>query len=212
MRQPRISVIIATANRRSLRRAIRSSRWADEIVVVFDAAEPLSHPHGCLVHAEGPTHNFGSAQKIRGMREATGTHLAFMDDDDVYTRGAGAAIRAAVAARPDRVHVFRMRNRDKVYAGPVESGKIGTPMFIVPREPVGTWTGRYGEDIDFISETMRLRGDEPLFHPEIIATIRPRTVSTWLRATVNPATQKRLAARSWRRLKARLSRARRHEA
>ena len=67
-----------------------------------------------------------------------------------------------------------MRNRDKVYSGPVESGKIGTPMFIVPREPVGTWTGRYGEDIDFISETMRLRGDEPVFHSEIIAAIRPR--------------------------------------
>ena len=125
--------------------------------------------------AEGPTHNFGSAQKIRGMREATGTHLAFMDDDDVYTRAAGAAIRGAVTAQPDRVHVFRMRNRDKVYSGPVESGKIGTPMFVVPREPVGTWTGRYGEDIDFISETMRLRGDEPVFHPEIIASIRPRT-------------------------------------
>jgi hypothetical protein len=212
MTPPRISVIIATTGRRTLRRAIRSSRWADEIVVVFDAAEPLSLPQGCVVRAEGPTHSFGSAQKIRGMREATGTHLAFMDDDDVYTPGAGAAIRGAITAQPDRVHVFRMRNRDKVYSGPVESGKIGTPMFIVPRVPVGTWTGRYGEDIDFITETMRLRGDEPVFHEEIIATIRPRTASTWLRATVSPATQKRVAGRVWRHLTRRLSRMRRHEA
>ena len=164
------------------------------------------------MYAEGPTNNFGSAQKIRGMREATGTHLAFMDDDDVYTRGAGAAIRAAITAQPDRVHVFRMRNRDKVYSGPVESGRIGTPMFVVPREPVGTWTGRYGEDIDFISETMRLRGDEPVFHPEIIAVIRPPTAGTWLRATASPATQKRVIGRTWRRLTGRLSRARRPEA
>ena len=117
------------------------------------------------------------------MREATGTHFAFMDDDDVYTRAAGPRSARAITAQPDRVHVFRMRNRDKVYSGPVESGKIGTPMFVVPREPVGTWTGRYGEDIDFIRETMRLRGDEPVFHPEIIAAIRPRTAGTWLRAT-----------------------------
>jgi hypothetical protein len=212
MTPPRISVIIATTGRRTLRRTIRTCRWADEIVVVFDAAEPASRPRGCVVYAEGPTRNFGSAQKLRGMREATGTHFAFMDDDDVYTRGAGAAIRRAIVTQPDSVHVFRMRNRDKVYSGPVESGKIGTPMFIVPREPVGTWTGRYGEDIDFISETMRLRGDEPVFHPEIIAVVRPRTVGTWLRATTSPATQKRVAARGWRRLTDRLSRTGRREA
>jgi hypothetical protein len=197
-----ISVIIATTGRRTLGRAIRSSRWADEIVVVFDAAEPLSHPDGCVVLAEGPTRNYGSAQKLRGMREASGTHLAFMDDDDAYTRVAGEAIRRAVTERPDAVHVFCMENRGKVYSGPVESGKIGTPMFVVPREPVGTWTGRYGEDIDFITETMRLRGDEPVFHPEIIAVIRPRTVGTWLRGAVNVRTQARVGRRLWSRLTA----------
>lgn len=197
----RISVIIATAGRRTLRRAIRSSRWADEIVVVFDAAEPPWHPAGCVVLAEGPTNAFGSAQKIRGMEVATGTHFAFMDDDDVYTRGAGAAIGAAVRATPDRVHVFCMRNRDKVYAGPIESGKVGTPMFIVPREPVGTWTGRYGEDIDFITETMRLRQDEAVFHPEVIAVIRPRTAATWLRGAVTPSTHARVWSRARRRLR-----------
>jgi hypothetical protein len=199
--EPRISVIIATTGRGTLGRAIRSSRWADEVVVVFDAAEPLSHPRGCVVLAEGPTHAFGSAQKTRGMEAATGTHLAFMDDDDVYTRRAGRAIREAVSAMPDRVHVFSMRNRDKVYAGPVESGRIGTPMFIVPRAPVGTWTARYGEDIDFITETMRLRGDEPVFHREVIAVIRPRTPGTWLRGALSPSTHRRIWPRAWRRLR-----------
>jgi hypothetical protein len=201
MTRPRISVVIASTGRPTLRRAIRSSRWADEIVVVFDAAEPLSHPKGCVVLAEGPTNAFGSRQKTRGMEVATGTHLAFMDDDDVYTRRAGRAIRAAVEGRPDRVHVFRMRNRNKVYSGPVESGSIGTPMFIVPREPVGVWTGRYGEDIDFITHTLRLRGDEPVFHPEVIAVIRPRTVRTWLEGAFDPATHRRIWPRAWRRLR-----------
>jgi hypothetical protein len=201
----RISVIISTLGRSGLDRAIRTSRWADEIVVVFDAEEPLSHPRGCKVFAEGPTRDYGSGQKNRGMIEATGTHLAFMDDDDVYTRRAGKLIRAAVTETPDRVHVFCMRNRDKVYSGPVESGKISTQMFIVPRAPVGRWGGRYGEDFDFISGTMTLRGDEPVFHPEVIAIIRPRTLGTWLRGAVTPSTHKRVWGRTWRRLRGRVA-------
>lgn len=105
---------------------------------------------------------------------ASGTHLAFMDDDDLYTPGAGAAIRAAVAVEPNRVHIFCMRNQDAILSGPVELGKISTQMFVVPREPVGVWTPRYQGDFDFISETMRLRRDEPVFHPEVIAAYRPQ--------------------------------------
>ena len=165
MTPPRISVIIATTGRRTLRRAIRSSRWADEIVVVFDAAEPPSHPRGCVVHAEGPHAQL--RQRAEDPRHARGNgHAPRLHGRRrrLHPWRRGSDPRAPITAQPDRVHVFRMRNRDKVYSGPVESGKIGTPMFVVPREPVGTWTGRYGEDIDFISETMRLRGDEPVFH------------------------------------------------
>ena len=152
---------------RSLGRAIRTSRWADEIVVVFDATEPPFTPTGCVVLAVGPSGDWGGTQRNLGIANATGTHLAFMDDDDMYTREAGRLIRAAVAVQPDRVHVFSMRNRDTVYSGPVESGKISTQMFVVPREPIGRWTERYSGDFDFIAETMRLRGDEPVYHQEI---------------------------------------------
>jgi glycosyltransferase involved in cell wall biosynthesis len=200
---PRISIVVATANRPTLRRALRSCRWADEIVVVFDAEEPPWHPPGCVVLAHGPTRVWGHPQRNVGIEAATGTHVAFMDDDDLYTRGAGDLIRTALAASPDRVHVFCMRNRDKVYRGPVESGKIGTPMFVVPIEPVGTWTTRYSGDLDFITETMRLRGDEPVFHPEVIANINPPTLRSALRAAARPASWKRVASRVRRRLPAR---------
>lgn len=194
-------MIIPSVDRPTLDRAIRSARWADEIIVVFDAEQPPRHPAGCVVHATGPDNAWGGPQRNLGMAVATGTHFAFMDDDDVYTPVAGPAIRAAVTAEPDRAHVFRQRNRDRIYAGPIVSGEIGTKMFITPREPVGTWTNRYSGDFDFIADTMRRRGDEPVYHQEIIASVRPPTLGRWLRAIVDPRIQRRVAARTIRRFR-----------
>ena len=202
--RPRITVIVATCDRPTLRRAVRSSRWADEIVVVFDAGDAPRHVRGCTTTAFGPTGAWGGPQRNHGMSLATGTHLAFMDDDDAYTRHAGRAIREAVEDAPDRVHVFRMRNGDKVYSGPVASGKVGTPMFVLPREPAGRWTESYGDDLDFITDTRRLRGDEPLYHDAVVAVVRPPTPRRMLAATVNLRTQRRVAARWLRRVRARL--------
>ena len=203
---PRISVIIATVGRRTLGRAIRSSRWADEIVVVFDAEAPLSHPRGCAVLAHGPTRDYAATQLNLGMKAATGTHLAFMDDDDRYTRRAGRAIRSAVAADPGRVHIFRMRNRDKIYSGRVESGQIGTPMFVVPREPVADYGGFWGQDWVFITETLRLRGDEPVHHEDIVATIRPPTLRSGLGALMNRESRRRVLRRWYGYARSRLQR------
>jgi len=162
-----------------------------------------------VVTAVGPTGVWGGPQRNHGMRVATGTHLAFMDDDDAYTREAGDAIRNAVRREPDRVHVFRMRNGDKLYSGPIGSGSVGTPMFVVPREPVGQWTNRYGDDFDFITETMRLRGDEPVYDDTIVATVRPLTLRRTFSATLSMSTQRRVLGRWARHARDRLRRGRR---
>jgi len=177
LRPPRISVVIPTIGRATLQVAIDSAAWAHEVVVVYDDAKaPVDAPTGAAVYACGPTRHWGAEQRNLGIARASGTHIAFIDDDDVFTKDAGHAIARAVAARPSRVHIFKMRNGDREYGGYgcVWDGGLGTPMFVVPNDDhVGVWTTRYAGDFDFISSTIAARGRRPRYHPEVIAEIRP---------------------------------------
>jgi glycosyltransferase involved in cell wall biosynthesis len=174
---PTISVVIATLGRPTLQRAVDSARWADEIVVVYDAEElPARIPDGARAYACGPTNHWGAEQREYGIARASGTHVAFMDDDDVYIPGASPAIRRAVRARPARVHIFKMRDTEREYGGhgSVVQGSIGSPMFVVPKNgPLGRWSTRYEGDFDFITSTLAQRGDKPRFHGEVVALVRP---------------------------------------
>ena len=175
---PRVSVIIPTVGRDTLGDAIASASWADEVIVVFDAASvPADAPQGVRVFACGPSGHWGAEQRNLGIARATGTHLAFIDDDDVYTPGAPASLARALAARPGRIHIFKMRDGDRLCGGHgcLFSGGIGTPMFVVPNDgATGAWTERYEGDFDFIMSTMARRRRRPRFHQDIVAEIRPR--------------------------------------
>ena len=83
-----MSVIIPTVGRETLRDAIASASWADEVIVVFDAASvPADAPQGVEVFACGPSGNWGAEQRSWASPGRQGTHLAFIDDDDVFTPG-----------------------------------------------------------------------------------------------------------------------------
>lgn len=176
----RVSVIVPTLGRPTLQRTVDSATWADEIIVVYDAPTPPSdHVVGenVSVHAIGPTGTWGAEQRQLGISKATGTHIAFMDDDDVYAPGVGRTIRDALSARPHRVHIFRMLDGETAYGGYgcVVVGAISTQMFIVPNDgQIGVWSKRYAGDFDFISSTLALRGGRPRFHDTVIALLRPK--------------------------------------
>jgi glycosyltransferase involved in cell wall biosynthesis len=174
---PRVSVIIPSVGRDTLRDAVASARWADEVIVVFDAASvPADPPPGVRVFACGPSGNWGAEQRSMGIARATGSHLAFIDDDDVYTPRAPDIVSRALAARPGRVHIFRMRKASRVYGGHgcIYDGGIGTPMFVIPNDgSTGTWTKRRQGDFDFITTTLARHRRPPRFHDEVIAEIRP---------------------------------------
>ena len=168
-----ISVIIPTTGRDTLARAEASCADADEVIVV--------------PNADGDR---GYKARTEGMRRATGTHLAFLDDDDVYAPGALQVMRAAACDRPV---IFRMDASSiglgVLWADPVlRYANVGTPMCLVPNDParLGVWEpheGDRGGDYTFIRGCVERMGD-PVWREEVVAVVRPRVsvavVTPWL--------------------------------
>jgi hypothetical protein len=173
-----LSIITATAGRPGLGRALASVapqlEHGDELLVVRRDGAPR-----------------GNQPRDEAMGRCVGSHLWWMDDDDIATDGALVAIRAGVAQDPDTVHIFRMDATSQPEVGRVlwdepviEFGRVGGTMCVVPNIPgkLGTWihdnsyggqaAGR-GGDYHFIAGTLQLLGRDPIWHEEIIARIRP---------------------------------------
>ncbi len=112
------------------------------------------------------------------MGDATGSHLAFLDDDDVFLPGAIDAMRQAACTSPV---IFRMRyshdGRELWQDQDLRAGNVGTPMIFVPNRPalLGTWAGWGSDtcgDFRFIYETVEKMG-EPVWNETVVALIRP---------------------------------------
>ena len=181
----RLSIVIPTLGRPSLERTLASCADADEIVVVLDTARGTTEfPCELPPNAKWAKGNFGvtggHAGRVFGISRATGTHLAFMDDDDEYTPGAIDLMRDAACERPV---IFRMSHyahgvlwRDPV----VRFGNVSTQMYVVPNEPekLGTWEPHVpgipepGGDFTFIAGCVTHMG-EPVWRDEIITVLRP---------------------------------------
>jgi hypothetical protein len=164
-----ISVIVATCGRDTLTRTLASLapqlEDGDEILVARRDHNPK-----------------GNATRDELMPRCAGTHLFWVDDDDVATEDALEIIRSAVAEDPDTIHVFRMES----YAVHGQIlwdvpkflfGHVGGSMCVVPNKPdkLGSWVwaGGNGGDFHFLEETLKRLGREPVFHDDVIQRIRP---------------------------------------
>ena len=118
-------MIIPTSGRPTLRRTLRSIRRQDrgdvEVIVVSDGDQPVAESivrlldWSAVTYVHGlKTESWGQMQRERGIVQARGEYLLFMDDDDVYRRRAFQYIRRAVEENPGRVILFRMRRYDGV--------------------------------------------------------------------------------------------------
>lgn len=172
-----LSVVVATVCNPGLMDALESVvpqlRDGDEILVVRRDRTP-----------------YGNATRTEAVQRCAGSHIMFLDDDDVYTPDALAGVRRMVAREPDRVHIFSVRLDDGRVV-PLEQTfefrKVGGLMAVVPNVPgkLGTWvwpegkapetTGdRPGGGFCFMSSTLALRGEtEPVFHDFVIANVGP---------------------------------------
>lgn len=172
-----LSVIIATVCNDGLMNSLASVvpqlKHGDEILLVRRDNAP-----------------FGNATRTEAVRRCAGSHIMFLDDDDVYTPTALEGVRQAVSKDPNRVHIFSVRLHDGRVV-PLEKTfafrKVGGLMAVVPNVEgqLGVWewpegqapetTGRRpGGGFCFMSSTLALRGEtEPIFHDFIIADVGP---------------------------------------
>jgi len=188
----KFSIIVPTCGRPSLYATLASViaagvRPSDQVIVVADGRQleaqmivsamkdrlPLKY-----LETE-PTNDSGNHQRNHGMDYATGSHLLFLDDDDVYVNGALTIIRKAVIQNPVRVHLFKMRGlakrlfydvlwTEKV----VRMGNIGTPMACIPDVAAPhRWGKNYWADFGFIQSAVAATGNEPVWVDEVVAHI-----------------------------------------
>lgn len=179
-----ISIIVPTCGRSTLAPALESVipqlRGGDEIIVIGDGEQPtarqmverLSHPDiQYLEH--GPTKFYGNAQRNRGMSEARGDMIAFLDDDDTYYDQALDAIRRAASEAPNRPLMFRLRSDEPAFliweAPLLQVGNISGGAFVIPNQPdrIAEWPTpetRRGDwsDVTFIEDTLALYPDDAL--------------------------------------------------
>lgn len=161
----RLSVIVATQGRPSLARTLAS------------ITPQLLHGDELLVERDD-SGDWGAAARTRAIAKASGDHLIFLDDDDVWTPDALQTVRSALAANPGRPHLFQMR-----YSGgrvlwdrqEIADGVVSTVQFVCPNDPFkfGVWTTRYQGDYDFIRTTCDHYPAGPVWVPKVICEVRP---------------------------------------
>lgn len=168
--------MIATTGRPTLGDAIRSATAqmlaGDELLVVFDDSRDA-----------------GDTPRNRVLGSLHGTHITFLDDDDVFRAGALDVIRQFASEHPGRIGIFR---RDMGMWGIAWADKdlmsSATGMYVVPNvpdkvgrfgRPPGAPDGRVG-DYTFIVQTVANLGD-PIWREEITQDIRPVRGLTRLR-------------------------------
>ena len=181
----KLSIVIPTLGRASLKAALDSCKDADEIVVVLDTSRgttelPCELPPNAVLYKGSFGVTGGHAGRLYGIQKATGSHLAFFDDDDVYFPGAIEIMRTAA---PDVPTIFRMDHHELgvLWREPkIEFGNVSTQMYVVPNKPelFGEWTPiaphlpQPGGDCTFIKETVEKMGG-PSWREEIISILRP---------------------------------------
>jgi glycosyltransferase involved in cell wall biosynthesis len=184
----KLSIVIPTLGRESLVDTLESCADADEIVVVLDKARggtlPCELPDNAVLLEGVYGVTGGHLGRVHGIAIATGTHLAFFDDDDVYEPGAVDLMRAAACDLPV---IFRIRHYQHgvIWRDPnIWFGNVTTQQYVVPNRPelLGSWDPirpdwpQPGGDCTFIQQTVENFGGV-VWREDILATLRPTPVT-----------------------------------
>lgn len=193
----KLSIIIPTTGRASLYETLSTIHENglqpnDEAIVVADGPIPKAKDIASiyqkkglnLIYQELPMRSEGIGGPARnlGISIATGTHLLFMDDDDVYSIAAFLKVREQVEKHPSKILIFKMLAMAKRHQWSelwvdqnLRVGNIGTPMFCIPRKPelIPEWPSVRCGDFQFIAKTVENFGgtDQIVWVDSVIAEI-----------------------------------------
>jgi hypothetical protein len=193
-----LSIILPTIGRPHLLRTLMSVHRAgfpvgddDEILLITDPpyldevtrlSKALHWPVGALkVILATEAGGCGYPAREAGLAAAKGTHLVWMDDDDIFTDLALFKIHKAISEHPEDVLIFRMVDPRGVLlwavADLVQCGNFGQQQFVCPNQNLGTYRSKghfiYESDFDFMDETIRRRNQAPIFLSDTICRCRP---------------------------------------
>ena len=90
------TIIVGTAGRKTLRRTLKS-------------ITPQLEPGDELFVLRDDSGDAGDTPRNQTMYRAAGSHLLFMDDDDVYVPDALANMRRFADENPGRIGIFRIQ-------------------------------------------------------------------------------------------------------
>ncbi len=165
----RLSILVPTVGRASLSATLAS------------ITGQLHPGDECIVQRDD-SGDWGATARNKMMAGAQGSHLLFMDDDDVYLPDGLAVVRRALQRDPDRPHLFRMRRGAPCHdtfppsgTTAVECGLVSTQIFVCPnvKARLGQWSQRYECDYDFVASTLALYPEGSMVrHDDIIALWR----------------------------------------
>jgi glycosyltransferase involved in cell wall biosynthesis len=162
MREPRLAVLVVARNEQhNLAGCLESVRFADERVVVVDAASrdatlEIARRHAEIVSVR-PFDNFAS-QRNAALDLASGEWVLSIDADERATPGLAHEIRECLRGRPGALVGYRVPIRSQILGRPF--GHSGTqqdlPLRLFRRDR-GRWTG-------LVHETVAIEGHVGRMH------------------------------------------------
>ena len=189
MDRVRLAWIVPTIGRQSLVSALASLHAdafvSDQIIVVADGPRPHARERAIgTTYIETPSKEkrWGATPRTLGFWAAAAmrcTHIAMLDDDDLWLVGSRVKIEQDVSAQPDALHLYKMRIRGGqiIWDTPdVAKHNVSTQMAIFPAIPTfPPWPPVYTGDHAFISALAKAY--PVVWHEKIIA-MQPDTEAT----------------------------------
>lgn len=155
-----ISIILPTTDRPSLSRMLISitqqEGFDDEILLVGPTSlQRFETDHIKSLYCLAGN-NWGNSERNFAIPLAKGSHLLFVDDDDILRPGALKILKSTCKDKPV---MFRMIDKNGLVLWrykEIQEGNHGTPMFVAPNDPtkLGVWGTRYEGDYDFCVSTL----------------------------------------------------------